>query len=74
MDTPKCYEIQLQGHLGPGWSDWFAGLEIQVEANGMTMLRGHLSDQAALLGILTKIHALNLYLVSFAISNSKQAE
>ena len=64
MDTPRIYEIRVQGHLGDRWSDWFEGLAIHNEANGDTILDGVLADQAALYGVLTKIHNLNLILVS----------
>ncbi len=35
---PPVYQIRLGGHLGPRWSDWFAGLTIVLEANGDTLL------------------------------------
>jgi hypothetical protein len=64
MDTPCIYKIRVQGHLGDRWSDWFEGLAIRNEANGDTILAGVLADQAALYGVLLKIHNLNLVLVS----------
>lgn len=64
MDTSFVYEILLEGYLPEQWSVWFDGLEIQHEPNGETKLIGLLSDQAALYGVLTKIHNLNLILVS----------
>jgi hypothetical protein len=64
MDTPHLYEIRVEGHLADRWSDWFEGLAIRNEANGDTVLMGRLADQAALYGVLTKIHNLNLILVS----------
>lgn len=64
MDTPHIYEIRVEGHLADRWSDWFEGLTIRNEANGDTILTGVLADQAALYGVLLKIHNLNLVLVS----------
>jgi hypothetical protein len=64
MDTSRVYEIRVEGHLGDRWSDWFDGLAIQSDPNGETKLTGLLSDQAALYGVLAKIHNLNLVLVS----------
>jgi hypothetical protein len=64
MDTPHVYQIRVEGHLGERWSDWFEGLEIQPEANDETSLTGLIPDQAALYGVLSKIHSLNLILVS----------
>lgn len=64
MDKDRVYEIRVQGVLSDHWSDWFAGLAIRHDPNGETTLRGPVTDQAALFGILNKIHALNLTLVS----------
>lgn len=64
MDTPLVYEIRVEGHLSDRWSTWFDGLTIQTEPNGDTKLTGRLSDQAALYGVLAKIHNLNLVLIS----------
>lgn len=64
MDVPRVYEIRIEGHLPDRWSDWFAGLAIHNDPCGETTLSGPLADQAALFGVLAKIHALNLILVS----------
>lgn len=64
MDTPRIYEIHVEGHLGDQWSNWFDGLAIRNDPNGETTLTGLLVDQAALYGVLFKIHNLNLVLVS----------
>ncbi len=58
------YEICIEGHLTEGWSDWFDGLTIRNDSSGVTTLSGPFVDQAALFGVLTKIQALNLTLVS----------
>ncbi len=64
MDQPHVYEIRVEGHLSDRWSSWFAGLEIVDDLDGVTTLKGALVDQAALFGLLSKVHALNLTLVS----------
>jgi len=64
MDTPHVYEIRVEGHLTDRWSDWFGGLTIRNEPDCQTTLTGLLGDQAALFGVLTLIHNLNLILVS----------
>ena len=64
MDIPRVYEIRVEGHLGDRWSDWFDGLAIRNDPIGETRLTGLLSDQAALYGVLAKIHDLNLILLS----------
>lgn len=62
--TASIYEIRVAGRLGEHWSDWLGGLEVRAESNDESVLRGRLPDQAALLGVLAKIHALNLTLTS----------
>jgi len=64
MDQPADYEIRVEGSLTEQWSDWFEGLVIVAHPSGETTLCGLLCDQAALYGVLAKIQALNLTLVS----------
>jgi hypothetical protein len=64
MDQLHVYEIRVEGHLSARWTNWFAGLEIDNDPDGVTTLKGPLVDQAALFGLLGKVHALNLSLVS----------
>jgi hypothetical protein len=64
MDASHVYEIVIEGRLSGQWSDWFDGLTVQNEPTGETRLTGLLCDQAALYGVLAKIHNLNLVLVS----------
>ena len=64
MDAPRVYEICVEGHLAARWSEWFEGLVIFNNPNGNATLTGLLTDQAALFGLLTKIHDLNLILIS----------
>ena len=64
MDKSCIYRIRVEGHLADRWSDWFEGLAIHNDLNGETTLSGSVTDQAALFGVLNKIHALNLTLIS----------
>ena len=64
MDTPNVYEIRIEGHLADRWFDWFDGMAICTDPDGQTLLTGLLTDQAALYGVLSKIHNLNLDLIS----------
>ena len=64
MDKPRFYEIRVEGLLAEHWSDWFGGLAVQADPTGETTLSGRLIDQAALFGVLAKVHALNLTLIS----------
>ena len=73
MDRPECYEICVEGHLSEHWSAWFEGLTIQNVSNGVAMLSGTFVDQAALFGVLTKIHALNITLISVNRSHQSRA-
>ncbi|HUM72480.1 MAG TPA: hypothetical protein PLK31_26950, partial [Chloroflexota bacterium] len=58
------YEIRIQGHLSPQWSEWFGGLTVINGENGEAVLTGWLADKAALYGILNQIQALNLTLIA----------
>jgi len=64
VDTSWTYEVRVEGHLPARWSDWFEGMAVRNDPGGQATLRGALPDQAALFGVLTRIHALNLVLIS----------
>ncbi len=64
MDEPQAYAIRVEGQLAELWSHWFEGLAIHTDASGETTLSGPLVDQAALFGVLGRIRALNLTLIS----------
>jgi hypothetical protein len=58
------YQIRIKGHLGRQWTDWFGGLTISTEKDGVTLLTGQVADQAALHGLLRKVRDLGLPLLS----------
>ncbi len=58
------YRVRVGGHLDAGWADWLGGLSITAEPDGTTLLAGTLPDQTALYGVLSKLHNLNLPLLS----------
>ena len=58
------FEIHVKGHLSSEWSDWLEGMEVKLLDNGEMILFGTIVDQAALMGILNKVHRLNLTLLS----------
>lgn len=64
MDTPRVYEIRVEGHLAEHWSDWFEGLEVRNGPDGEATLTGPLTDQSALFGVLARVRDLNLVLIS----------
>jgi len=63
-DAPIVYQIRIEGHLGPEWTDWFEGLTITLRDNGETLLTGPVADQAALHGLLKKMRNLGMPLLS----------
>jgi hypothetical protein len=62
-------EIRIKGRLKADWSAWLEGLIVSDQAEGETVLNGQLPDQAKLLGLLNRIHGLNLQLLSFSQSD-----
>ncbi len=69
MDKQYTYEIRVEGILTDQWSDWFENLDIKNHPNGETTLNGSISDQASLIGMLYKLHSLNLALISVTRSS-----
>jgi hypothetical protein len=61
---PVVYQIQLKGYLGSQWTDWFEGLTITLENNGVTLLTGAVVDQVALHGLLKKMRDPGMSLIS----------
>lgn len=68
LDRPGTYEIKVPGRLEESWSDWFEGMEITVESGvdcpTITTLTGIVADEAALQGLLDRLYALGLRLLS----------
>jgi hypothetical protein len=60
---PVTYEIKIEDHLDPVWSEWLDGMVITPLSTGGTLLSGMLADQAALYGLLNRIRDMNLKLV-----------
>ena len=58
------YEIWIEGHLDPRWSEFFDGLEITHPTDRETLLSGAVADQSALHGLLGRLRDMNLKLVS----------
>jgi hypothetical protein len=64
--APTHYELRIEGHLDEHWSAWFGGLTLIREEDGTTTLRGLVTDQAELHGLLTKLRDLGITLISLA--------
>ncbi len=73
-DQPVVYQLRLQGHLGSEWADWFGGLTLTPEENGVTLLTGPVPDQAALFGLLKKVRDLGLTLISVSQVDHSEKE
>ena len=58
------YELRIGAHLDEHWSAWFGGLAVVREEDGTTTLRGAVSDQAELHGLLAKVRDLGVTLIS----------
>jgi hypothetical protein len=63
-DGRPRYEIRLRGRLDPRWATWFDGMTLTTADDGTTALRGPVTDQAALHGLLQKVRDLGLPLLS----------
>lgn len=58
------YQIRLRGRFDPALAAWFPELSITEEAGSHTLMLGELPDQSALLGILLRLHNLNLAILA----------
>ncbi|MFN2198399.1 MAG: hypothetical protein ACK2UW_19925 [Anaerolineales bacterium] len=67
LDRPADYEVKIPGVLDECWEDWNGAMTIKIEYNKIgrpvTILTGSL-DQAALHGLLRRLYALGLPLIS----------
>ena len=68
------YEIRLEGHLGPEWTDWFECLTLTLEDSGESLLTCSVVDQAALYGLLRKVRDVGLPLISIIHLEPNQAD
>ena len=67
LDQPAAYQIKVPGELDLDWSAWDMELTVTIEKDEdklpVTSLRGSF-DQAALQGLLRRLYALGLPLIS----------
>jgi len=67
LDRPTTYQIRVPGYMDASRSDWMGGLDVVLESDNeglpVTALTGRL-DQAALHGLLRRLYALGLPLIS----------
>jgi hypothetical protein len=62
----NIYHIRVRGSLDEKWADRFGGFVMASRDNGETLLTGPVLDQAALQGVLGRIHSLGLPLLLVA--------
>lgn len=62
--APTHYELRIDGHLDERWSAWFGGMTLDRDDDGATTLRGAITDQAELHGLLAKVRDLGAILIS----------
>lgn len=65
--TSAGYKLRVDGHLDEHWSTWFDGLTLIREDDGTTTLRGVVTDQAELYGLLMKVRDLDVTLISVEV-------
>ncbi len=67
LDRPATYQIELPGHLDASWAEWAGPTMVMIagERAGrpVTTLTDRM-DQAALVGLLRRLYALGLPLIS----------
>jgi len=72
MGTRMVYKIVVRGELSERYAMAFEGIEMEIE-NGQTVLTGEVKDQSHLHGILERIGASGLKLVSVELDFSHLA-
>ena len=61
--TSKVYRIVVRSELSNGYASAFEGMQMEAK-NGLTILTGKVIDQPHLFGILDRLNALGLVLLS----------
>ncbi len=63
MGLNSRYQIRVKGILDRRWAAWFEDLQVSSDGEE-TVISGPVADQAALHGLLIKVHNLGLFLIS----------
>ena len=68
LETPSTYRIRVQGRVDSTWADHLGGMTVTEDSSddqaAVTILEGHLPDQAALSGVLNTLYEMHLPLLS----------
>lgn len=62
--SAQQYEFRISGRLDRRWESWFNGLTLIHEDDDTTTLRGPVTDQSALHGVLGGLRDLGVILIS----------
>ena len=68
--APTEYELRVGGHLDEHWSGWFDGLTLLRRGDGTTTLRGAVTDQAELYGLLVRVRDIGATLLSVSTTDA----
>ena len=68
LGSPAVYQITVRGYLEDSWSDQLGGVAIRNATTAheapITILKGEMTDQAALFGVLNSLYGLGFPLLS----------
>ena len=68
FEASASYRVRVQGHLDDSWSDRLGGMIITraftADKEPMTILIGHLKDQAGLSGVMNALYDIHLPVLS----------
>jgi len=75
FEAPASYRISVQGHLDNSWSDRLGGMVITrafaAYEQPMTILIGHLNDQAALAGVMNALYDMHMPVISVELLDER---
>jgi hypothetical protein len=66
---PQLYEFRVAGELRGEWYDWLDGCEVAA-GEGITVIRGCMTDQSSLYGMITHFAGVGLTLLSVSSLDS----
>lgn len=76
FDAPANYWIEVQGSLQSDWYDRFGSMKVTTqleEEDTFTTLKGRVSDQSELAGVLNTLYELHLTLISVQLQDEESA-
>ena len=77
LETPSTYRIRVQGRVDSSWADRLGGMTVTEDSSydqaAVTILEGHLPDQAALSGVLNTLYEMHLPLLSVESLDEQKA-